>query len=99
MRIAIYLPLLMALPLAVAARWTARRGTPAAGAWTAEATAGSRRWTILARSRLADGEIASLKRLGVEFADDVFRNVAFCKLDKGEPSWASGLTIDRHDDV
>jgi len=34
MRFAVYLPLLMALPLAYAARWATSRGTPAAGAWT-----------------------------------------------------------------
>jgi len=40
-----------------------------------------------------------LKRLGVEIANYVFRNIAFGKLDKSEPAWASGLAIDRHDNV
>jgi hypothetical protein len=40
-----------------------------------------------------------LKRLGVELADDLFRNVPLGELDKGESARASGLAIDRHDDM
>jgi hypothetical protein len=37
--------------------------------------------------------------LGVEFADNLFRDRTLHEFDKGEPPRSAGLAIHRHDDV
>ena len=40
-----------------------------------------------------------MKRLRVEFLDDVFGDGAIGELDEGEAPWSAGLAIDRHSNV
>lgn len=55
--------------------------------------------SIFARARFADREISSLKRLRVEFPDDLFGHGAVGELDEGKPPRSAGLAIDRHHNV
>ena len=82
--------------------WPARARAaeaPSLRPWPEPTLAGWTRRTILARARLADGEVAPLKWLRIESLDDFVGLAAVRKLDEREAAWTAGLTIDRHDNV
>jgi hypothetical protein len=64
-----------------------------------EAASRPRGWAIFASPSFAHGQIAALKRLGVELLDDLFGDRALDELDEGEATRAAGFPIDRHDNV
>jgi hypothetical protein len=73
----------------------------AARARTAEAPTRPRAagWTVFARARLTDREVAAHEGLGIEFLDDLFGDRALREFHEGEAAGPPGLSIDRHDDV
>jgi len=83
-----------------AATWRTRT-TEATWARAAESACAWRpcRWTIFACPSFADGQVASLERLGVELPDDFVSERAVGKLDKSEAARAAGFPVHGHDDV
>jgi hypothetical protein len=79
--------------------WGVAAAKAAAGGAGAAVATGPRWGPIFSCARFADGQVASLERLGVELPDHFLGEGSFGELDKCEATGTPGLPVHGHDDV